>query len=111
MGLGPVANVREGEGVSLRVSFRFSPRFVPSGGTESLELETLRSETSGLMSGRDRLRLNFKRILDGHTFLELLIKESRNVAPSQKLGQLYAVFIALTMSTVAGNGSRVTCAS
>jgi hypothetical protein len=34
----------------------------------------------------------FKQILDGHTFLELLIKESRNVVPSQKLRQLYAGF-------------------
>ena len=57
MGPSPTANVREDEGVSSRVSFRFSPRFVPSVGAESLELETLRSAASGLISERDRLSI------------------------------------------------------
>jgi hypothetical protein len=95
MGPSPTANVREGEGISSCVSIRFSPRCVPSEGTESFELEALRSETSGLISGRDRFsilmeldersRLNFKRLFDGHTFPELLIKEPGNVALSQEL--------------------------
>ena len=57
MGPSPTANVREGEGMSSRVSFRFSPRFVPPEGAESLELETLRSVVSGLKSGRARFSI------------------------------------------------------
>ena len=57
MGPIPTANVREGEGLSSSVSFRFSPRFVPSVEAESLELETLRLPASILKSGRDRLSI------------------------------------------------------